>query len=104
MANPHAPYHPIIYQIDGVLWLKRHFEGGYLFRRLVVVEAWRDENAPAGWRLEYGLQNATPNEAATPADTVLEGDALTFAIKVDSPAGARPSISGQLRIEMRQWQ
>jgi hypothetical protein len=92
------------YQIDGVLWLKKHFEGGYLFRRLVVVEAWRDETAPAGWRLEYGFQNATPNEAANPADTVLEGDVLTFAIKVDSPAGARPSISGQLRIEMRQWQ
>jgi hypothetical protein len=92
------------YQIDGVLWLKKHFEGGYLFRRLVVVEAWRDETAPAGWRLEYGFQSATPNEAANPADTVLEGDVLTFAIKVDSPAGARPSISGQLRIEMRQWQ
>ena len=31
------------YEIDGVLWLKRHFEGGYLVRKLVIVEATRDE-------------------------------------------------------------
>jgi hypothetical protein len=27
------------YEIDGVLWLKRHYEGGYLYRDLIVVEA-----------------------------------------------------------------
>jgi hypothetical protein len=92
------------YQIDGVLWLKKHFEGGYLYRRLIVVEATRDEHAPAGWRLEYGFQNETPNVAANTAVTVLDDSALKFAIPVESPANARPSISGQLRIEMRQWQ
>jgi hypothetical protein len=92
------------YEIDGVLWLKQHFEGGYLYRRLIVVEATRDENAPAGWRLEYGFQNETPNVAANVAKTVLDGNVLKFAIEVESPANARPSVSGQLRIEMRRWQ
>ena len=92
------------YEIDGVLWLKKHFEGGYLYRRLIVVEANRDENAPAGWRLEYGLQNETPNAASNVAETVLDGNVLKFAIPVESPANARPSVSGHLRIEMRRWQ
>ena len=89
---------------NGVLWLKQHFEGGYLFRRLIVVEATRDENAPAGWRLEYGFQSETPNVAAKRADTVLDGNVLKFSIPVESPPNARPSVTGQLRIEMREWQ
>ena len=92
------------YEVDGVLWLKKHFEGGYLYRRLIVVEATRDETAPAGWRLEYGFQNETPNVASNIANTVLDGNALKFSIPVDSPAGARPGVTGQLRIEMRLWQ
>jgi hypothetical protein len=91
------------YEIDGVLWLRRHFEGGYLVRRLIVVEATRDENAPAGWRIEYGIQSESPTAANTPADAVLEGGVLKFAIPVASPANAKPGVSGQLRIEMRQW-
>ena len=92
------------YQIDGVLWLKQHFEGGYLYSKLIVVEATPDETAPAGWRLKYGFQDATPNMADIPSNAVLDGNVLKFAIPVASPANARPSITGQLRIEMRQWQ
>jgi hypothetical protein len=91
------------YEIDGLLWLKRHFEGGYLVRKLIVVEATRDESAPGGWRIEYGLQSESPNAANTPADTVFEGGVLKFAIPVASPANAKPGVNGQLRIEMRQW-
>jgi hypothetical protein len=92
------------YEIDGVLWLKKHFEGGYLYRRLILVEATRDANAPAGWRLEYGFQNETPNATANVANTVLDGNVLKFAIAIQSPVNARPGVSGQLRIEMRKWQ
>ncbi len=88
------------YEIDGVLWLKKHFEGGYLYRRLIVVEATRDATAIAGWRLEYGFQNETPNVAPTQ----LVGNMLTFSVPVDSPAGVRPGVNGRLRIEMRNWQ
>ena len=87
-----------------MLWLKQHFEGGYLYSKLIVVEATPDETAPAGWRLKYGFQDATPNVADIPSNAVLDGNVLKFAILVASPANARPSITGQLRIEMRQWQ
>jgi hypothetical protein len=91
------------YEIDGVLWLKRHFEGGYLVRKLIIVEATRDPGAPAGWRIEYGFQSETPNAANVQANAKLVGDALTFAIPMDSHVNAKPGMHGQLRIEIRQW-
>ena len=91
------------YEIDGVLWLKRHFEGGHLVRKLIVVEATRDERATAGWRIEYGFQSETPNMANIVANTALEGGVLKFAIPVESPAKAKPGVRGQLRLEIRQW-
>ena len=91
------------YQIDGVLWLKKHFEGGYLVRKLIVVEAFRDENTASGWRLEYGIQSDTPNATSTMANARLEGGALKFEIPIASPEGSRPGVTGQLRIEIRNW-
>jgi len=91
------------YQIDGVLWLKKHFEGGYLVRKLIVVEAFVDEQAPSGWRLEYGIQSETPNDTSTMAKARLEDGALKFEIPLSSPEGARPGVKGQLRIAVRNW-
>jgi hypothetical protein len=91
------------YEIDGVFWLNRHFEGGYLVRRLIIVEATLDPDAPAGWRIKYGFQSESPNAADTVADTQLVDGALEFAIPVDSPADAKPGVHGQLRIQLREW-
>ena len=91
------------YEIDGVLWLKKHFEGGYLVRKLIVVEATVDPNGVAGWRIEYGFQTETPNTVNTVAKTRLEGGALKFEIPISSPESSRPGVRGQLRIEMRSW-
>jgi hypothetical protein len=91
------------YEIDGVLWLKRHFEGGYLVRKLVVVEATRDDRAVAGWRIEYGFQSETPNAANTVVTPQFEDGVLKFAIPIESPVNARPGVRGQLRLEIRQW-
>ena len=91
------------YEIDGVLWLKRHFEGGHLVRKLIVVEATRDERATVGWRIEYGFQSETPNMANIVANTTLDGGVLKFAIPVESPVNAKPGVRGQLRLEIRQW-
>jgi hypothetical protein len=92
------------YQIDGVLWLNKHFEGGYLYRNLILVEATPDSQSPAGWKLTHGFQNLTPNIAATPSSAVLiPAGTLTFSIPVESPQGVRPGITASLRIEMRTW-
>lgn len=91
------------YEVDGVLWLKRHFEGGYLVRKLILVEAKPDAKEKSGWRLYYGFQDATPNAAPTPADTTLKAGVLRFSIPVESQGNVRPGLQGNLRIEVRGW-
>jgi hypothetical protein len=91
------------YEIDGVLWLKRHFEGSYLVRKLIVVEARPDAAAPGGWDIFWGYQSDTPNVATTKAQATLAAGTLQFTIDLNSPPQARPGITGQLRIEMRNW-
>lgn len=91
------------YEVDGVLWLNKHYEGGFLFRDQILVEALPDATQAGGWRLQYGFQSLTPNVANTPATVMPLANALSFSIPVNSPAGASPSISAVLRIEMRNW-
>jgi len=91
------------YQIDGVLWLKRHFEGGYLYRELILVEATPSEKAPGGWAVSYGFQSKTPNKATKKAQTrPLPGEpGITFDIEVVQDK--QPGIDATLRIEARTW-
>lgn len=92
------------YQVDGVLWLKRHFEGGYLVRQQIVVEATPDPAAEFGLTIAYGSQdsavNATTQQAAL---AVLPDGGLTFGVDVASPEGSDPRMKGRLRVEMRHW-
>jgi hypothetical protein len=91
------------YEVEGVLWLNRHFEGGYIYRDLIVVEATPAPASPGGWRLTYGYQSQTPNTANKKTDvTELRGGGLTFSIPVESKKGD-PSLTGTLRIELRPW-
>jgi len=91
------------YEIDGRLWLKKHFEGGYLFRDQVIVEAVPKADVPGGWVMFYGYQSETPNIAKTPAKAEYEADALTFLIPTNSPAKQRPGLRGWLRIRIQRW-
>ena len=92
------------YEIDGVLWLKKHFEGGSLYRDQVLVEATPSKSAPGGWKLTYGFQSETPNSANRKVDAVEEQDgSLTFAIPIKSPLNQRPGMAGFLRLSVREW-
>ena len=91
------------YEIDGVLWLKRHFEGGYIYREQILVEATPDPKALGGWSVHYGYQSETPNSFPKPAATrpLTEGTGIAFDIKVDKDT--HPGIQATLRIEARPW-
>ena len=91
------------YEIDGVLWLKKHFEGGYLVRKLIVVEASSTPPRRRAGGSSTAFQSETPNDTSTLANARLEDGALKFEIPIASPVDARPSVSGQLRIEIRNW-
>ena len=94
------------YEVDGVLFMKRHYEGGFIFRELILVEAFPDETAPGGWRVKYGYQDINPGKPGVDAESrpLVSSDAavgLAFDIPIEQKA--RPGLRGTLRIEARPW-
>ena len=95
------------YEVDGFIFLKRHYEGGFIYRELILVEAFPDETAPGGWRVKYGFQDINPGKPGlVPVTRVLDGGAaavpgLAFDIPIEQKA--RPGLRGKLRIEARSW-
>lgn len=89
------------YTIDGFLFLKNHFEGDYLFRDLITLEATPPVSDKAAWKIEYAFaseRRAPPREAAVIRD---DGDELTFAIPIMQPKA--PGIKATLRVVTRWW-
>ena len=91
------------YEIDGALFLKRHYEGGFILRQLILVEAFPDEQAIGGWRIRYGFQEDTPGAPGLEATTrkLESGEGLAFDIELEQKT--RPGLRGSLRIEARPW-
>ena len=94
------------YEVDGILFTKRHYEGGYIYRELILVEAFPDTRALGGWRVKYGYQDMNPGKPGREAKTLplIPGSAnggLTFEIPIEQKT--RPGLIGKLRIEARPW-
>ncbi|MBI4625643.1 MAG: hypothetical protein HY736_20785 [Verrucomicrobia bacterium] len=88
---------------DGVLFFKRHYEGGYIYSQQIVVEATPDDKALLGWRINYGYQDETPNVAPKLAETRTLPDQKGIAFDIDVVKATRPGIKAKLRIEARPW-
>ena len=91
------------YEVDGVLFLKRHYEGGFILRELILVEAFPDKEALGGWRIKYGYQEDNPGKPGVVAEThaLLGEPGLAFDIPLEQKV--RPGFTGRLRIEARPW-
>ena len=95
------------YEVDGLLFLKRHYEGGFIYREQILVEAFPDAKALGGWRIKYGLQDTNPGKPGVDADTSpIDGgldpsQGLAFAIPIVQKA--RPGLRGTLRFEALNW-
>lgn len=86
------------YTIDGFLFLKDHFEGAYLFRDLLTIEAiYEDQDS---WKIEYRFANQgnTPNPGVITEDT---DDVLSIEIPIEQ--AKPPGVKARLRIETRLW-
>ncbi len=57
------------YEVDGFIFLKRHYEGGFIFRKLILLEAFPDAEAPGGWRIKHGFQDINPGKPGVDAKT-----------------------------------
>jgi hypothetical protein len=86
------------YEVDGVLFFKNHFEGGYLFRDMVLLEA--TPQPDGAWMIRYRFENQREAgwQTATPVDTP---DVLTFEIPIVQ--ASPPGIRARLHVETRYW-
>ena len=91
------------YEVDGVLFMKHHYEGGYVLRELILVEAFPDSAGPAGWRINYGYQDENPGKPGHAADTHKLDDGTGIAFDIPIEQKTRPGVRGTLRIEVRRW-
>lgn len=92
------------YEVDGSFFLNRHYEGGFILRDLILIEAFPDAAALGGWRIKFGYQDDNPGKPSKTAVTrAMKGGVpgLTFDIPLEQKA--RPGFRGTLRIEARSW-
>lgn len=89
------------YEVDGVLFFKNHFEGGYLFRSMVIIEATPPATPEATWKIEYWFGNQQSTPAALATIVADDEHLLTFDIPVVQPNP--PGIKARLRVETRFW-
>ncbi len=91
------------YEVDGILFMKRHYEGGYILRELILVEAIPDKKTDTGWRIKYGYQEMNPGKPGKSADmyAIDQGNGIAFDIPIEQKT--RPGMKGTLRIEARPW-
>ena len=88
------------YRVEGGWFNSDHYEGGYLYRDKINLEAIRDSDG--GWRLRYGYDSLTPNQTSEDAGaTGLDENAYRFEVPVKQTS--RPGIDATLRIESRPW-
>lgn len=91
------------YEVDGALFLKRHYEGGFIFRQQILVEAVPDADAAGGWRVKYGRQEESPGVAGIEIEAQRSPDTGVFFFTIDVAQERKPGIEAKLRIEVRPW-
>ena len=88
------------YEVDGLLFFKNHFEGGYLFRDMVTLEATPPPTADGQWKVEYEFANQRDLKQRLAAVSA-GADVLTFEIPIEQLTP--PGIKARLHVETRFW-
>lgn len=91
------------YEIDGFLWRNRYYNGSYLFRDTITLEATpprKNEDAES-FKVRYGLDSRSPNRVTKTADLkTLQGE-LAWEIPLDSKTV--PGLKGALKLKASAW-
>lgn len=92
------------YEVDGALFLKHHYDGGYLFRDKINLEVtWPVGEKP---RLKYGFDSVTPNQTYTQAevsDLRENGDLIGYQFRIPVKQESKPGLNGTLVLRTHGW-
>jgi hypothetical protein len=89
------------YELDGFLFLKDHYEGAYLYRDTVFLEATPPADTQGNWLFEYSFANDRAS-GKRPAQIIEDTeDTLTFEIPISQPHP--PGIAARLRVKTQYW-
>jgi hypothetical protein len=89
------------YEVDGLLFLKDHYEGGFLFRDIVMLEATPPAAAGGEWKFEYWF--ASQRDRGRQEAKIVENDANTLTFEVPIVQPHPPGIRARLRVKTSQW-
>ncbi|HEU4689549.1 MAG TPA: hypothetical protein VFS23_14345 [Vicinamibacterales bacterium] len=89
------------YEVDGLLFLKDHYEGGYLYRDIIILEARPPQTAKEQWLFEYTFASKRGSKPATAKVVSEDGGGLTFEIPIRQPTP--PGIRARLRVKTTYW-
>jgi len=93
------------YTIHNELWLDNHYEGGYIYRDKLNLEAFPPEKGSntGQWTLKYGFDSETPNAISRQAEMEqsIDGNWAVYRIPIEKQA--RPGIKAELVLTVRPW-
>ncbi len=90
------------WEIDRVLWLDDHYEGGYLFRNAIKLELAPPTTDRPDWKIEYGWQGQGVSQATKRTKPVKNQQGqLEVSIPFDSKS--TPGAKGQLKFVVSGW-
>lgn len=89
------------YEVDGFLFMKDHFEGGYLFRDMLMVEATPPANEEGDWKIEYEFAGQRAGSRLLAEIVKDDDDELVFQIPIVQPKP--PGIKAMLRVVTTYW-
>lgn len=88
------------YQVEGGWFGSDHYDGGYLYRDKLNLEA--SALKKEGWKLSYGFDSKQPNQTYKDAEhKLLPANSYSFSIPIEQET--LPGIKATLRIVTRPW-
>ena len=91
------------YEVDGFLWRDEHYEGSYLFRDTITLEATpiKDDEGNDTYKVRYGFDSRSPNRTTKNAEVNEINGRYVCEIPIDSKT--RPGMKGRLVLSAVPW-
>ena len=92
------------YEIENILWLNEHYEGGYLFRDTLLMKFTKPETNGEKWTINAGWLGTDSNTELKLLSPMSMGvGKVEVRVSLPSDQRVRPRVDGQLRFVVSTW-